>query len=374
MRNLCLSVAALVAGASCREPPAATTPEWRLSQPLVRIGSEAVPEAQFHRVAGAVRLANGEIAVADAGSNQVRYFTPDGTFLRAFGRAGSGPGEFLSMSRLIRFGDTLAVYDGRNGRLTLFRGDSLLASRMVRATNSTERFSIYDRLADGRWLAGTGVSPRFSPRPYRDSVAVGILPASGEGSVQILGWFPGPWIVSIEGQITGLAGFFSWVSSGVAGGEIVVLDVDQERLRLFAPDGTESPGGAMPIHGQPLTPELIEHAKSQEVGTGMDPVQARKWLDVRYDPAALPERLPFRGFLVDSENLVWLEEYRVDQAPGRYFVLTSGARLLAGVSVPAGFRATDIGPDYCLGVETDPDGVESIVMYRLTRTATRAPM
>jgi hypothetical protein len=66
--------------------------------------------------------------------------------------------------------------------------------------------------------------------------------------------------------------------------------------------------------------------------------------------------------VVDSEGLVWLE------ASGKYFVLTPDARHLATVAVPAGFRATEIGRDYCLGVETDVDGVERIVMYRLART------
>lgn len=367
MRKLCRIAVAVLASASCREAPAPTTPEWRLAETLVRIGTEAVPEAEFYRVAGAVRLANGEIAVADRGSNQVRYFGPDGTFRRTFGREGSGPGEFRNMSRLIRFGDTLAVHDGRNGRLTLFRGDTLLGTRTVRATNSAERFSIYDRLADGRWLAATGVSPRFSSRPYRDSIAVAIFPASGEGDIQLLGWFPGPWIVSIEGQITGLAGFFSWASSRASGREIIVLDADQERLRRFALDGTESPGGAIRIRRQPLTPELIDQAKRRETSSSGEAVQARKWLDVKYDPVVLPDRLPFRGFLVDSEALVWLEEYRVDQAPGKYFVLSPDAHLVAIITVPAGFRATDIGSDYCLGVETDADGVESIVMYRFTR-------
>lgn len=366
MRKLWRITVAVLACASCREAPRARAPEWRLAETLVRIGTEAVPEAVFHRVAGAVRLANGDIAVADGGSNQVRYFR-SGAFVRSFGREGDGPGEFRSMSRLIRFGDTLAVHDGRNGRLTLFQGDSLLETRMVRASNSTDRFYIYDRLPDGRWLAATGVSPRFSSRPYRDSVAVAIFPASGEGDIELLGWFPGPWIVSIEGQITGLAGFFSWVSSRAAGNEILVLDADQERLRRFSLDGTELPGGAIPVRGQPLTPELIDQAKRRETGPGGDAAGTRRWLDVKYDGAVLPDRLPFRGFLVDSENLVWLEEYRIDQAPGRYFVITPDGRLLATITVPAGFRATDIGPDYCLGVETDPDGVESIVMYRLTR-------
>jgi hypothetical protein len=51
-----------------------------------------------------LRLGNGQIAVADSGTNQIRYFGPEGAFRRAFGRQGGGPGEFQSRARLIRFG------------------------------------------------------------------------------------------------------------------------------------------------------------------------------------------------------------------------------------------------------------------------------
>jgi hypothetical protein len=271
------------------------------------------------------------------------------------------------MGPLIRFGDTLAVHDWSNGRLTLFRGDSLLRTLPVRATNSTELFSIHDHLADGRWLAATAVAPRFSPQPYRDSIAVAVFPVSGEGDVQLLGWFPGPWIVSIDGRITGLAGFFSWVSARVAGREILVVDGDQQAVRRFAADGTESPAAAIPVRGQSLTPELIDQAKRREIAASSNPVQAREWLDVKYDPAVLPDRLPFRGFVMDSDTLAWLEDYRRDDVSGRYSVLLLDGRLVATATAPAGFRATDIGPDYCLGIETDADGVERIVMYRLVR-------
>lgn len=305
--------------------------------------------------------------MADAGSNQVRYFSPDGAFLRSFGRQGAGPGEFQSMGRLIRFNDTLAIHDQRNSRLTLFQSDSLLLDLTVRTSNSTARFSIHDRLADGRWLAATGITPRFSSRPYRDSIAVGILPAFGEGNARLLGWFKGPWIVSIEKQVTGLAGFFSWISYGITGQEILVIDSDQELLRRFALDGTELSSAVIPVHGQPLSPEIIDQAKHREAGPSSISIENQQWLDLKYDPAVLPSRLPFRGFLVDSEALVWLEAYQEDQTPGKYYVLSQDAHLVAVVTVPIGFRATDIGLDYCLGVETDIDGVESIVMYRLTR-------
>jgi hypothetical protein len=359
-------VVALLAASACRETSTTSVPEWQLVETL-RIGADTTPQTEFHRVAGAVRLPNGEIAVADGGSQQVRFFGAAGAYRRAFGRQGAGPGEFQGMSRPMAFGDTIAIHDSRNSRLTLMLGDSLLETRLVRAANSTGRYSIYDRLDDGRWLAGTSVSPRFTPRPYRDSIAIAIFPTSGDGDIQLVGWFPGPWIVSIEGQVTGLAGFFTWATSRAAGNEVIVLDGDQERLRRFDAAGTEMPGVMLPVSRQPLTPDVIDQARQRETAAGGDPIQAQKWLDLKYDPGVLPGGLPFRGFMIDSEGMVWLEEYRDEGTAGKYFVLSPESRLVATVNVPAGFRATDIGRDYCLGIGVDPDGVERIVMYRLTR-------
>ncbi len=359
-----------LAGAGCREAAVSTTPEWRLSeQPTVTLGAGATAEHEFHRIAGAVRLPNGEIAVANEGTREVRYFRTDGTYLRAFGRQGEGPGEFQSMARLIRFGDTLAIHDSRTRRLTVFRGDSLLDTRMVRSSNAIRSFSIYGRLPDGRWVAVTGVSPQFSAQPYRDSIGVGIVPASGDGAVQWLGWFPGVRIVSLGQQVTGPAGFYTWVHTAIAGGQAVVLDGDQERLRRFSPDGIETPGGAIAIQGQPLSPEIIEQAKRREIDPRSDTVVQRQWLEVKYGTEVIGDRLPaLRAMMADSEGRIWLEGYRADESrPGRYFVYSLEAKPVATVAVPGGFRATDIGADYVLGVVTDADGIERVVMYRLIR-------
>lgn len=361
------SLLAILALTACREAPAPPVTTWELTDTLFQVGAEGVAETEFSGIVGAFRLGSGEVAVADRGSNQVRYFGPDGTFRRALGREGAGPGEFRSIGSAMRFGDTLAVFDGRNGRLTLLLGDTLLQTLPVRAASAGPRFNISARLEDGRWLAGSSVSPGFAPQPYRDSIALGIFPPSGEGEVQLLGWFPGPWVVSIEGQITGMAGFFRWVNARTAGGEILVMDADQERIRRLGPDGTER--GTIPVanYAEPLTPALIDQVIAQEPASGMDSAVARQWREVRFDPAVLPSRRPFAGMLVDAEGHVWLGAYREEDAPGRYFVLALDGRLLATVSVPAGFRPTEIGRDHCLGILTDRDGVESVVMYRLVR-------
>ncbi|HET9275061.1 MAG TPA: hypothetical protein VFN96_03200 [Gemmatimonadales bacterium] len=356
---------------ACSRTAVPPIPEWRLSErPMLTIGADGRPEAEFHQVAGAVRLGSGEIAVANGGSHEIRYFGPDGRYLRTFGREGAGPGEFRSVGRLIRFGDTLAVHDVRTSRLTILLGATLLETRLVRASNATQRISIVERLPDGRWVGVTSISPRFAPQPYRDSIAVGILPAPGEGAVQWLGWFPGPRVASIEGKITGLAGFYTWVYAAVAGGRVVVLDGHQERIRRFSPDGAELPGGGIGIRGEPLTPRIVARAKQDELGPGADDAAARQWLEVKYAPEVVGDRLPaFRSLRADSHGLVWLESYRTDESrPGRYFVFSADAAPVATVAVPGSFRATEIGADCVLGVTTDADGVERVTMYRLVRS------
>src|SRR5688500_9955104 len=69
---------------------------WRLSaRPVLQIGiDEGEPEYLFSRIAGAARLSDGRVVVADGASNQVRFYDRTGKFIRAVGRKGAGPGEY----------------------------------------------------------------------------------------------------------------------------------------------------------------------------------------------------------------------------------------------------------------------------------------
>ena len=63
----------------------------------------------------------GHYFVADAAESRVLEITPSGTIVRAFGRKGSGPGEFQAPGSLAVSGDSLlAVMDVSLGRVALF--------------------------------------------------------------------------------------------------------------------------------------------------------------------------------------------------------------------------------------------------------------
>lgn len=89
--------------------PEATGPWAVAEQPRHRIQSGS--DIDLGDVAGVALLGSGEIIVATMRPAAVRVFDSTGRFLRELGRRGRGPGEFMSVDRLLRLGDTLLVFD-----------------------------------------------------------------------------------------------------------------------------------------------------------------------------------------------------------------------------------------------------------------------
>ncbi len=87
---------------------------WTLSaDPILQIGTaDGPPELQFHRVEGAIKLTDGRIVVADAGSGEIRFYDETGRFLLATGGLGDAPGEYRQITGLgVGTGDSLWAYD-----------------------------------------------------------------------------------------------------------------------------------------------------------------------------------------------------------------------------------------------------------------------
>ena len=95
--------------------------QWSLSEaPLLEIGVvEGDPAYQLHEAVSSVRLPGAEIAVVNAGSQEIRFYAPDGRHVRSAGGTGDGPTEFRRPARIWRWGaDSLRVWDGRLRRFT----------------------------------------------------------------------------------------------------------------------------------------------------------------------------------------------------------------------------------------------------------------
>ncbi|MFH1766106.1 MAG: 6-bladed beta-propeller [Gemmatimonadota bacterium] len=148
---------------------------WTLSEaPLLEIGVREGDEAyQLHRVRGSVRLEDGRIVVLNAGSQELRYFDPDGRFLGAVGGQGEGPGEFQSPAGLRRGADGgLQVWDGSLMRVSHLDPEGTFRESFRLLASREEMFPGDDWLLGQNWIVSP--VPPGAREPIR--LAVEALP------------------------------------------------------------------------------------------------------------------------------------------------------------------------------------------------------
>lgn len=114
---------------------------WSLSvEPALSLGiADGDVDYQFFMVHAAILLGDGRIAIANAGTREIRFFDSVGRHLGNFGRAGTGPGEFRQIGWLQEVGSTVYAYDPTNRRITAM-DSALTLIRMIPLRRLPERF------------------------------------------------------------------------------------------------------------------------------------------------------------------------------------------------------------------------------------------
>ncbi len=90
---------------------------------LRKWGRSGTGDGEFDRPFGIRVSANGRVFVADRDNSRVQYFSPIGSFLGKFGSLGSGNGEFGGPCgvALTATGDRLYVSETGNSRVQYFK-------------------------------------------------------------------------------------------------------------------------------------------------------------------------------------------------------------------------------------------------------------
>ncbi|MFZ1474216.1 MAG: hypothetical protein WAV79_14940 [Anaerolineae bacterium] len=81
---------------------------------------DAAPVGVFYFPEAIAADGDGNVYVADTGSHRIQVFTSNGTFVRTFGRLGSGNGEFYGPAGIAVLGDRVYVADYHNSRGQVF--------------------------------------------------------------------------------------------------------------------------------------------------------------------------------------------------------------------------------------------------------------
>jgi hypothetical protein len=123
-------------------------------EPVLRIGTvEGPSEYQLHDVPGAARLDDGTPVIANAGSNEIRFYDDHGRHTHSVGREGDAPGEYRRITGLgAGPSDSLWVYDYGTRRFTVLTAEGEFV-RLVALGATLSAPNAVGRLADGSFPA-----------------------------------------------------------------------------------------------------------------------------------------------------------------------------------------------------------------------------
>lgn len=348
---------------------------WSVAEsPLLDIGSSEGPEEyQFYRVAGALRLADGRIVVADGGSSEIRIYDSAGNHQRTSGGPGDAPGEYRMIAGLgAGPGDSLWVYDYGNRRFSVLTGDGETV-RTVSVGGFLSAANSVGRLPDGRFVVkeGWGRSTSGASRTglVRDPVAVVLLASDGT-STDTLGMFPGREVfVSVEdGRAVMSTPLFAHNAHAALRGTSVVVGVQETmEIRLYSAQGTLQELLRVPNANLHLSASDIE-ARKQDV-VSLEAVERQALARRQLDELAVPDSRPAYGrLLVGEDGSIWAGEHtRYPAVPRTWTVFSSDGRLLGEVVMPERFNLLQIGNDFVLGIALDDLDVEHVRLYPLEK-------
>jgi hypothetical protein len=326
-------------------------------------GADVAGPAQFSNVQGVHLDPGGNVWVVDGQSAEVRLFHADGSPWKTVGRRGEGPGEFLRPRMLGSFrGDSVAIWDDGNGRLTVLDGDGDVGRMTTVRTGDDlppKAFRVFD---DGTLLARVQrVIPAGALEPgtlLPDTAIFVRVDVTDMGTVP-QGGAPGPkWLWTGHSQIP--IPFTENPGFDVVGKELHVVSGPDFRIRVFA-------GGRLrEIYGT-TRPPLPVTSKEEQAYTDVttsywgDAPQAREYLSVLHRPGR-PQLLPgYRQVLAADDGNVWAALYASDGSD-----VYGPDRVWRGrVATPAGFVATHITGSRMAGVWRDDLGVEYVRVYRI---------
>jgi 6-bladed beta-propeller len=349
---------------------------WRLSgTPAGEIGlAEGAPEYLLSAVTVARRLGDGTIVIANAGTNEIRFYDDDGRHVRSIGGSGSGPGEFQRLAWIhLAARDTILAFDHASRRLSTFSPTGEFVRSITFADDSERRFP--DPLGafdDGSLLVRLGrVFAASEVRSGETRPDVAFARYSAEGTfVDSLAVLPGneTYVHAGDQFITVQPVFFARVAGAAVGDSGTYLGAsDSFDIGWYGTDGrlqrlVRRRGELRPVSQAEV--DRIREERLASMGDGPWRQAEEEILNL------LPARETHPAFVslqTDDAGNLWVEESRLPWEPPLWTVFDPAGRLLGSLELPDSFRPTHFGEDFVLGVARDELEVNRVRLYDLEK-------
>ncbi len=349
-------------------PAWSVRPAWQVdTAPLLSLGREdGGPAEEFHQVVATVQQRNGDIAVIDGGSAELRLFDSSGRHRWTFGRRGSGPGEFRQILALLRWpGDSLAVFDYMLGRLTIVSPEGRLG-RVVPVLGGGPGTHGLQILDDSVLVAKSILLAALSGTGHTRLPAAIITATLASSDPDTIAIVPAEETILFGGGGSGGILYGKDASVAVAGNTIVLGTAERLEIMWLDGKGRLTQLAKVPAFDLSIPADELKRERNFLLGAHPSPqVVAR--VDAM---PVLTERPAYKSLVGDPTGAVWAAPHipfsdRETNRPWQVFA--SSGEWLGPFTMPAGFRPHDIGRDYLLGVQADSLGVEQIRLLRLRR-------
>ena len=387
--TLALTLAMAAAGCSAPEAPPTVSvvdsagvrvvtnltldvPTWSLGpEPVLALGTvdEEGPE-QFYAVSAARRLAGGRLVIANGGTRELRYFSLDGKHLASVGGEGQGPGEFGFPGPLWTLaGDSLAVWDGRLRRLSVFSPEGTF-SRTASLGDAVANPDILAVVPDGRILVAAevfdfsqGESFRVMPMHFLlfgpDGALLDSLPSQRLAEYGALG----------ESGMIGTPLFAPRTEAAADTGGYWVGTQESEEVLRYTVTGDLAMKVRWPGEDRRTSAADADVLLQEDLARSEEARHPR----IRQLHAARPRKdvFPSHGRLrTTTHGWLWMEAYRRpgQQGPDTWRIFDADGVLRGRIHLPERTRILEIGEDYLVGVWRDEFDVEHVRMYGVTRT------
>jgi hypothetical protein len=351
------------------------------ASPTVSIGVEEGEEPYvLARLGGALRLPDGRIVIANRGSHELRWFDASGTYLRASGRKGEGPGEFRDPFYLhLLPGDTVYAGDFRPFRFLVFtpEGDWVRTIDLSPMRINTPRsMHILD---GGRMVLGIeGDLPRRQGRVFTaNSFALTMSDATGTLGDTIATIENGRWGQTTDGdnQMYVFPIFEAFGQAAASGQRIVTGHASRTELRVLHADAgypverlVRWTVGNLDITPEDVAAEKARLAKQYEqVPENMRAMMLEPLIT---DARPVADRFPAFGSLrIGRDGRLWVREFpRPRDATGHHWIaFTAEGRFDCRLDTPRFAEVYEFGADYVLVQDPDSLGVERVRQFPLSR-------
>jgi hypothetical protein len=341
---------------------------WRVdTAPLLDLTLTGEGDAHiFHGVADALRMADGSLVVADAGSHQVRRYAADGTLQWRVGRDGEGPGEFRQLANVARFrGDSVIAFDYWLGRATVIGPDGGVgrAFHPYGPKPAVERLLALD---DTLLVAQVSAYARMEGNAGLFRIPAHVVTISAAGAVtDTVTEMHGIETFLLErGDMRPLFPRTGRIATGH--GRVHVGDAERMEIEVWSPEGRVERIVRVPAYDLAISPRELERERALMLGARPSS-RARELVAALPDPATRPA---YAQLVVDATGAVWAAGFRAladTIGPTAWELFDADGTWLGATELPRTLRVLEIGEDWVLAVHPDEMDVERVQLLPLRR-------